>query len=125
MVNQDGTYSILARICDLTCIKQADVSVISCEILDLGSNRDNPSGSQVTPNPTMTAAANIFDTLQTNGWPTREDPNGYNFRHDIGVPYTLIAGNWYLYECRIVLVSGSTSWIKGKVQTLPTQTPLT
>jgi hypothetical protein len=86
MVNQDGTYSILARICDLTgsgqiveplegpCIKQADVSVISCEILDLGSNRDNPSGSQVTPNPTMTAAANIFDTLQTNGMANERRP---------------------------------------------------
>jgi hypothetical protein len=133
VVNQNGTYSILARVTDLTasgvtvkdkegpCIKQMDVQALAARIFDLGTNKDNQMGTQILPNPPITAVTSIYDTLQFQGWPTEQDKYGYNFRHDVGTAYTAQPGHWYLVEYIFTLISGSIGLLKAKVKTVPTQ----
>lgn len=137
-VNEDGSFSILARITALDaagqevvpregpCLTQADVASIACRVFDLGRNKDNPAGSEVLPAPTLTPAANIFDTLRTSGWPLDRDIWGYNFRHDVspiydGSPGTASLGEWYLLEYKITLTNGGIVWLRVKVKTVAVQ----
>lgn len=133
-VNEDGSYSVLARVTSLDgsgtevrpeegpCLTQADVSTITCKVFALGTNKNNPSGTEITPAPTLTPAANIFDTLRTTGWPTPSDPDGYNFRHDLSPTYAPNGGEWYLLEYKFTLTGGGVIWLKVKVRSAPVQT---
>lgn len=127
-VNEDGSFSVLGRVCSLTgtgdtvndregpCLKQADVSTIACKVYDLGTNKDADTGTPVTPDPALTPAANLYDTLQTLGWDTYKDPAGYNFRHDVAPTYVPTGGNWYALEYLITLTGGGKVWRKVRVK---------
>jgi hypothetical protein len=109
------------------CLQQADVSALSVKVFDLGINKNNPAGVEVTPAPTIAVATNIFDTLRTIGWPTSEDSDGYNFRLDIPAAYTAKpgtgnSGNWYAVEIKITLTGGTVAWLAGEIETVPVQT---
>lgn len=129
LVNEDGSFSILARIVSLDgtgsevvpgegpCIKQADIFSISCKVYDLGSNEFATTGTEITPAPTVTAASNMFDTLRTTGWPVAQDPSGYNFRHDLGPTYVPSPNNWYQIEYLFTLTSGGVVPFVGAVKT--------
>ena len=133
-VNEDGSFSILARVCALSgsgsemavgegkVIQQADVSAITAPVYLLGTNKNNTSGTVVTPALAPTAAANIFDTLRTVGWPTVDDKHGYNFRLDLGPTYTATGGQWYLVEIKITLTDGTVIQLPVKVKTQLMQT---
>lgn len=133
-VNEDGSYSILARVCALegsgselavgegNAVQQADISTITAKVFSLGTNKNSTSGTEVTPAPTLTAAANIFNTLRTVGWPTVEDQHGYNFRLDIGPTHTANGNEWYLTEIKFTLTSGTVIWLPVKVKTQLMQT---
>ena len=128
-VPEDGSFYILSRLAALegtgseyvagegNVLKQADVSTITCKVYSLGTNKDNESGTEVTPAPTLTAAANLFDTLRTVGWPTGDDCYGYNFRHDVGPTYVPNPEEWYLLEYKITLTGGGVVWMSVKVKT--------
>lgn len=131
--NEGGTAHALARLVSLdgsgsevkpgegACLLQTDVSSITCAVYDLGTNPDEEAGTEVTPAPTVTVAANLFDTLRTVGWPTQDDPHGYNFRHDVGPEYLADPNEWRLFEYRITLDSGGVVWFLAKVKTRPVQ----
>jgi hypothetical protein len=134
-VNERGSYSVLARITALdgsgtqvepsegNCITQDDVYTLTCKIFDLGTDKDNTTGTEITPAPTLTPTDNIYDTLQTNGWPVGEDYAGYNFRHDVKPLYVPDADHWYLLEYKFTLTgigTGTTDdvviWLRVKVK---------
>ena len=131
-VDEGGTFSILARVTALqgtgvqvlpeegSCLKQVDLASIVCKVFDLGSNPDATAGILITPSPTVSAAANVFDSLQINGWLTREDSSGYNFRHDVSATYVQLPDEWYLIEYKFTLTGGSIVWLKVKVKTVRT-----
>jgi hypothetical protein len=98
-------------------VKQADVSSITCRVYDIGTDRDAEAGVEVTPAPTLTASANIFDALQTAGW--AEDLYGYNFRHDVDALYLADPGEWRLLEYKIVLAAGGSVGLELRVKTKP------
>lgn len=128
-VDEDGGFSILARVTSLSGsgtavrpiegnpIKQADVSSITCKVYALGTDKNNDAGTEVTPAPTVTVATSVYDTLQTSGWDTYHDPDGYNFRFDVSPTYTANPGEWYLYEFKFTLTDSSVIWLKAKVKT--------
>lgn len=137
VTNEDGSYSILGRVCALqgtgtavnpregNPLKQADVGSITAKVFNLGTDQFNESGTEITPAPTLTAAANVYDTLQTSGWPTDDDPDGYNFRHDLSPTYCPTGANWYLIEYKITLTSALGSgviWGKSRGKAAPVQT---
>lgn len=134
LVNEDGSFSVLARLTSLdgsgdqvqpregNCLTQDDVLSITCKIFDLGTDKDNEAGTPLSPDPTVTVSDSIFDTLRTVGWPTDRDYAGYNFRHDIEPTYVPTGGNWYLLEYKISLSGGGTSWLRVKVKALAVQT---
>lgn len=134
LVNEDGSFSILARVCSLDgtgelvrdeegyCLKRADVSAVSAKVFDLGADEDNPAGVEVTPAPSVSAAANFSDALQTVGWPTGRDWAGYNFRVDLGPTFTAKPDNWYTFELKVTTVGGAVGWLRGKHKTVPVQT---
>lgn len=127
VVNEDGSWSALSRLCALQgsgeevkpgegpVLLQADVASITCKVYDLGTDPD-AAGSEVTPAPTLTPAANLFDTLRTVGWPTAQDRFGYNFRHDVATTFVPTGGNWYRNEYRLVLDDGAVLWLVGRVR---------
>lgn len=136
-VNEDGSFSLLARITCLDgtgeevipkegpCITQADVASITAKVYSLGSNKDSTTGIAVSPDPTFTASTNIFNTLRTSGWPTNEDQYGYNGRFDFSPTYSATGDNWYLLEIKITLSSALNNlviWVKAKYKTVPAQT---
>lgn len=133
-VNEDGSFSILARLVDLNgtgdqvsdeegpCIKQADVDNISAKVYNLGANKDATTGTEITPAPTISITDNILDTLRTVGWPTQMDYAGYNFRHDLGPTFAPNANEWYLIEYRIALLNGGILWLRAKVKSVGVQT---
>lgn len=133
-VNEDGTFSIMARVTALEgtgtlvydregpCLTQADISAITVKVINLGSNKDATSGTEITPVLTITVSDNIYDTLQTVGWPTEKDYAGYNFRHDIGPTYAPNGSEWYLIEYRIALNGGGVVWVRVKVKSVAVQT---
>lgn len=136
-VNEDGGFSILARVTALDatgtevvpsegpCLKQVDVASITCRVYSLGANKDNASGTQITPAPTLTPAANLFDTLRTSGWPTDKDSSGYNFRHDVAASFVPNQDEWTLLEYKLTLSAGLGSgvvWVRVKVKTRALQT---
>lgn len=133
-VQEDGTFSVLARVTSLSgtgttirpvegpCVKKADITSITCKIYSLGTNRNNPAGVALSPDPTVTINDSIFDSLQTSGWPTAEDPAGYNFRFDVASTYVPNGNEWYLIEFKITLTSGAILWLKVKVKTSSGQT---
>lgn len=130
-VREGYPFSVLSRICSLTatgeeieqgegkCVKQADVSSITCKVYSLGTNKDNESGTEITPAPSLNAATNIYDTLQTLGWPN--DNHGYNFRHDVAASYVPNANEWYLLEYEVTQTDGTVIPIAVKPFTVPTQ----
>lgn len=134
-VNQNGAFSILARVCSLdgtgpevlppegNTILQADVVAITCKIFALGTDKNNPAGVEETPTPTLSPGTNILDTLSVSGWPTDEDEYGYNFRHDVVFEYVPASDVWYLLEYRFVLTNGAVIWLRAKVKTVQIQTP--
>lgn len=127
VVNEDGNYSVLARMVSLDgtgeevspgegpVLKQADVTTITAKVYSLGSDRNNAAGVEVTPAPSLTVSANLFDTLRTAGWPTERDIFGYNFRHDLAGAYAPEPEEWYLVEYKFTLVGGGVAWLKVKV----------
>ena len=134
-VTEDSSFSILARVCALqgtgeqvfpregNCLKQADVSSITCKVFALGTSKTNPAGTPVSPDPTLTPAANILDALETNGWDTESDPAGYNFRYDInGTSYVPAPGEFYRFEVKFTLTGGGVFPLIVVVKTLPIQT---
>lgn len=128
-VHEDGSFSNLARVTAIqgtgtqvrphegNCLKIADVSTIVCKVYNLGTDREATTGTEVTPAPSLTPADNLYDTIQTNGWPTEDDPHGYNFRHDVGPAYVPDPGTWYLFEYKITLTGGGVIWHKVRVET--------
>ena len=133
-VNEDGSFSILSRVTSLdgtgtqvkaregNCLKQADVDNIMCKVVALGTNKYATSGTEITPAPTLTPAANLYDTLQTNGWPTEDDWAGYNFRHDISPTFVPDGDQWYLFEYKFTLDTGGIEWLKVRVFAAAVQT---
>lgn len=131
-VNEDGTFSVLARLCSLdgsgdemapgegAVIQQADLASVTCKVYDLGTNRNATSGTEITPAPTVVISTSVFDTLRTLGW--NKDTYGYNFRHDLTPAYSPTGGNWYLIEYRMTLAGGGVAWLKVKVQAQSVQT---
>lgn len=131
-VNEDGSYTLLARVASLSgtgtqvrpregyCLAQMDIDSIGCTVFNLGTNKNNPSGTTVTPAPTVTAEDNIYDVLQTDGW--EQDTDGYNFRLDLGPQYAPEANNWYLIEVKFTQTDGTVAWLVVKVQTTSLQT---
>jgi hypothetical protein len=129
-VYEDGTYSVLARVCSLAgagdevragegnLLQEADVSAVTCKVYDLGTDRNADSGSEVTPAPTLVVADVIYDELQVVGWDVPGDPHGYNFRHDVSVAYTPSAARWYLLEYKLTLADGGVAWLRVKVKSL-------
>jgi hypothetical protein len=127
-VNEDGSFNILARVTAIegsgTAVKpeegnplqQADVSTITCKVFTIAS-RDATTGTEVTPAPTLTPAANLYDALQTLGWPTGRDPHGYNFRLDLGPAYSASPAQWVLVEVKFTLSGGGVVWLKVRVKT--------
>lgn len=76
-VFQNGDASFLARVeIDGVVAQKSDIATITCNVYDLKG--DTPTTPVLTP--TLTVAATMFDTLQTDGRWTR-DTSGYNFRH--------------------------------------------
>lgn len=128
-VNEDGSFSVLARVTALEgtgtevqaeegpSLKQVDVSAITCKVYDLGTNRDAQTGTPVAPDPVLTPAANLFDTLRTSGWPTKRDKAGYNFRHDVAATYCTSPENWYLLEYKFTVTGGGVIWLEVRVET--------
>ena len=133
-VNEDGSYSILARVCALegsgdelvvgegNVLEQADVSAITAKVFSLGTNKNSTSGTAISPDPTLTVAGNIYDTLQTVGWPVTDDKHGYNFQLDLGVAYAPAGREWYLIEVKFTLTSGTVIQLPVKVNTQLIQT---
>lgn len=133
-VAEDGSFSILARVCDLDgtgsevvpgegpVLKQADITTITGKVWNLGANINNAAGTEVAPAPTVTISTSVFDTLRTAGWPLREDTYGYNFRHDLNPTYSADANTWYKVEYKFALASGGTVWVFSYVKTGGTQT---
>lgn len=127
-VHEDGPFSVLNRVTSLSgtgsevqrgegnLILQADVASITCKVFELASF-DADAGAEVTPAPTLTAAANVYDALQTAGWAA--DEHGWNFRLDVGAAYLADPDEWRLIEIRIVLDGGEVIWIEWRVKTLP------
>lgn len=127
VVHEDGTASVLARMTSLdgtgeeqfpgegNVLKQANINSISAKVYNLGSNKNNASGTEVLPAPTLTPAANVFDTLRVIGW--KEDEAGYNFRHDVSATYLSDPNTWYLVEYKFVLASGGVAWLLAKMKT--------
>jgi hypothetical protein len=130
-VNEDGTYSILARVCSLSgsgdevepgegnVVTQADVTSITAKVYSLGASKTS-DGTEITPAPTVTVGTSIFDTLRTTGW--KEDTHGYNFRHDLGVSYVPAPREWYVIEYRFTFVGGGIAWLPVYVKTSPIRT---
>lgn len=124
--HEDGPFSVLGRVTSLAgsgeeviqgegpVIQQADVSTITAKVFEL-ADQYAEAGTEVTPAPTLTAAANIFDTLRTAGW--RSDPHGYNFRHDLGAAYLADPGEWRCVEYKITLTGGEIIWIEARIKT--------
>jgi hypothetical protein len=138
VVNEKGNFSVLARLTSLSgsggevirgegfCLKQADVSTITCKVFDLGIDKDNPAGTPVLPDPALSPTVNIFDSLVMTGW--NKDNFGYNFRHDVVPAYdsyvgTGLEGAWFLLEYKLTLVDNTVMWLKVKVKTTLIQTP--
>lgn len=131
-VNEDSDFSVLARVTSLdgsgseyrpgegNCLQAADINTITCAVYSLGTNRENESGTEVTPAPTVTVSSAIFSTLRTVGWEL--DRVGYNFRHDLAATYVPNPNEWYLVEYKITLSGGGVVWIKAKVKTNPVRT---
>lgn len=129
-INEGGGYSVLARVVSLDgsgtsvsssegyCLKRSDVSTITCRVFDLGDDRDEPAGTEITPAPTLAPSTNLYDALVTNGWPVTEDPYGYNFRHDVGPAYAPAGGTWVLLEYKFTLTTGGVVWFREKVKTV-------
>lgn len=136
-VNEDGSYSILARIgvlegtgtmlslddegALLRTHQLATSSPITCKVFALGTNKNNSAGVEITPAPTL-SAANVFNSLRTLGWPTYEDPFGYNFRHDLGPLFAPAGNEWYLLEYKFTLRDGGVIWLPVKVKSSSLQT---
>lgn len=130
-VNEDGSFSILARVVSLdgagiqvnadegNCLLPADVSSITCKVFSLGDNKDATTGTEITPDPTLTPNGNLFSTLRTAGWPVLTDPAGYNFRHDVAASYVPNPNEWYQVEYQFTLAVGGTAWGRVKVKTIP------
>ena len=131
---EDGSYSVLARVAALegtgleyvagegNVLKQVDITSVTGKVFNLGTDKNNLAGTEVTPAPTLTVSGNFYDVLRTVGWPTPGDPHGYNFRMDLGVIYTADPDTWYLFEARITLTGGGVIWVVTKVKTVPVQT---
>ena len=126
VVNEDGTWSVLARVCSLdgsgdehrvgegNAIEAADVSTITCKVYDLGTDETTDPGVEVTPAPTVTVATSVLDALRTTGWPV--DRIGYNFRHDLGPTYSATGGEWRRAEYVITLTGGGVIVLNALVQ---------
>lgn len=131
--NQNGAYSLLARATSLdgtgqqcnvwegNCLTQADVNAIVAHVYDLGTDKTAPSGTPVLPNPTVSVAANIFNTLQTIGWPVQVDYFGWNFRLDLQGLYAANANHWYLIEVELTLTNGQIVWLRFIVKAVSIQ----
>lgn len=131
-VNEDGSFSLLARVTSLdgtgeeyrpgegNVLLQADVATVTCRVYDLGTDRTNQGGVEITPAPTLLPANNLYDTLRVTGW--RKDPVGYNFRHDLGPAYCPDANEWVLVEYKFTLTGGGVVWAKFLVQATPVRT---
>jgi len=133
-VNEDGTYSLLARITSLDAtgeeylpgegpvILQADISSVTCKVYDLGTDRSALGGTEVTPTPTVSVSTSVFDTLRRTGWPLppEGDTIGYNFRFDLGPTYVPTQGNWYAIEFKFTMVGGGVFYAKFRVYSTPT-----
>lgn len=131
-VNEDGTFSVLARVCSLDgtgeeyadgegpVLKAADVSTVTCKVFDLGTDETTAAGTEVTPAPTVTVATSVLDTLRTAGW--GEDRAGYNFRHDLAPAYAADPGEFRLVEYKFTLTGGGVFFVKALVRTRPVQT---
>ncbi len=116
VVNEDGTWSVLARVCGLdgsgseyrngegNVLQAADVATITCKVYDLGTDETTDPGTAVSPDPTVTVATSVLDTLRTAGW--NEDRIGYNFRHDLGPTYSATGGEYRRAEYVITLTGG-------------------
>lgn len=127
-VHEDGSFSVLARVCSLTgsgeeylpgegnVLEQADVSTITAKVFDIGADEEATTGTEVTAAPTVTVSTSIFDTLRTVGWPTDDDPHGYNFRHDLGPTYSAEGGEWRLVEYKFTQTDGTIAWLEARVR---------
>jgi hypothetical protein len=130
-VHEDGSFSVMGRAVSLegsgeetrhgegNLLQQADVSSVTCKVYSLGTDPNSLAGTEVTPAPTLTPAANLYDALQTLGWDA--DLDGYNFRHDVGPDYVPNPNEFYLLEYKLTLSGGGVVWGKVRVKTLPTR----
>lgn len=128
-VYEDGSFKVLARLVSIdgsgeevqpgegNCIQQSDITSITCHIYDLGSNRNNQSGSEITPAPTVTVVDTILDILAVVGWSA--DYYGYNFMHNISKTYLPNPSNYYLIEYEFTLAAGGNMWLRVIVNTNP------
>lgn len=132
IVNEDGTFSCLARVCSLdgsgeeygdgegNVLLAADVSTITAKVFDLGTDEAEDAGTAVSPDPTVTVASVIFDTLRTVGW--GEDRVGYNFRHDLGPTYSATGGEFRRVEYTFTLAAGGVVFVNYLVELKAEQT---
>ncbi len=133
VVDESSSFSILARLVSLdgsgpeveqgegSILLREDFESIQCKVFILGENRDNQVGTEVLPDPIPVIAANIFETLQTSGWPL--DLSGWNFRFDVSPLYDAMAGtgglgDWYLLTFKFTLLTGGVFYLKVKVKTI-------
>jgi len=109
---EDGGCSIMARITgtDGANIVQADVSAITLAVYD-------PTGTVITPAPTVVVATSVFNTLQTDSRWTA-DSTGYNFRYDVAATVMSSPGT-YRYEFKFTPASGATYWVVAEVYANP------
>jgi hypothetical protein len=132
VVNEDGTFSVLGRVCSLdgtgdeqspgegNVLKAADVAEVTCKVFDLGTDETTAAGAEVTPAPTVVVATSVLDALRTAGW--SEDRVGYNFRHDLGPAYAADPGEYRRVEYRFTLTGGGVFFVNALVLTKGVQT---
>lgn len=127
LVNEDGTFSCLARVCSLDgsgeeqspgegpVLLPADVASVTCKVFDLGADEGTSGGDEVLPAPAVSVAASVLGTLRTAGW--RGDRVGYNFRHDLGPAYCADPGEFRAVEYKFTTVSGGVFFVKFMPET--------
>jgi len=120
-VFKNGTATLLARVVggDDTPLVQADVSAITYSIHEL--DRHVPDTRVAVANHqsvSVSVAASIFDTLQTDSRWTA-DETGYNFLHTIDIATNNAfekAGTLYLVEYTILPVAGQKILVRFKLE---------
>ena len=108
---EDSGVAIMARVVgnDGENLTQAGVTGITFQVFKLPSTTATVTG-------TLTVAAVMFDTLQTDSrW--GEDETGYNFRYDVPAATLAEGGEVYQFEVLFNPANGEDFFVLGQVST--------